>query len=791
MALSGNYHNYPVSSFGLYIEWSAVQSITGNYSDVTQNIYLSYYSVNVGSRSDSTSSINGIPETYTAPAINHNAGKWTTKLLHTQKVRVSHNSSGKARDIPLSASWRFDGTYSGVHIGTITASTKINLNDIDRVAPQVSLTVSGITANSVVINATSDSNTDLWQCSIDNGTKWGELSTAEGYTASKKITGLSPNTTYNIKVRARRKYNQVWGTSSAKSVTTLGNTLLNSVNTLTADVESPIITMNLTVYDSTYKHTLVIKDGSTTVLTITGLTCSVGTNNKTVTLTAAQRTAILEYMACKKSFTATFYLTTYSGSTQIGSTVSKKAAIQTTSDTSAPVFSDFTHKDSNHNGTVDITGNDQIYIKGYSSLQIVIGTVSDKNDATISSYKVTVGSDCKSFTTTTIEYGTIGVPGNVTLKVEVIDSRGYSTAITKTITVIDYEDISITDYIIRRKNEVEPTVQLAFSGDISPITIDSEAQNGVVSAKFRYAPNGGGWSGWSNLAVAETTQNFEYATLALSNSSGVLEFDPNSQYTVDIKIKDRLSSDTMTVILNKGKPLVAYRAKKVGINTSDPQDALDVREGNILMNGYVVQGFVRELDANDDLHSIMQSGIYTQAFSANASIEKHYPVQKAGYLEVFENTEGWILQRYTTLDCSGVYICYFDDSEWSAWKSIGFAFTFGDTFTLNTSSFSASAYITSSAHDLIVQIPISKPICANSVTAEGIIIARGVNGYINGTSWETADISLSGGAGYAVSYKITDTGIVITFTFDNAITNATNNTPVSVTIKNNAVFTFI
>ena len=249
------------------------------------------------------------------------------------------------------------------------------------------------------------------------------MSTTAGTSASKTITGLSPNTSYNIKVRARREYNQVYGTSSAKSVKTLGNSLLNSVNTFTVDVACPVLTMKWTVY-AAYTHTLVIKEGNTTVLTITGLTCSTGTNNKTVTLTAAQRTTILQYMSSKQSFEATFYLTTYSGTTQIGSTVSKTATIQTTSGTSAPTFSGFTHKDSDKSGTLAITGNDQIYIKGYSSLQIVIGTKSAKNEASIFSYKVTVGSDSKSFTTTTIEYGTISVSGNVTLKVEVIDSRG-------------------------------------------------------------------------------------------------------------------------------------------------------------------------------------------------------------------------------------------------------------------------------------------------------------------------------------------------------------------------------
>ncbi len=32
MALSGTFQNYPVSSFGLYCEWSGVQSVTGNYT---------------------------------------------------------------------------------------------------------------------------------------------------------------------------------------------------------------------------------------------------------------------------------------------------------------------------------------------------------------------------------------------------------------------------------------------------------------------------------------------------------------------------------------------------------------------------------------------------------------------------------------------------------------------------------------------------------------------------------------------------------------------------------------
>lgn len=592
MAISGSYSVNPAGYLKLIVEWTAVQSVTGNYSDVTQKIYLSYAQIEVGSRSNATSSINGTEVTYSTPAIKDYSSGVKNKLLYTHTVRVNHATDGTAKDIPLSASWYFGGTYSGVTVNTILASAEITLDKIDRSAPTVTCTTSQITASSVNISMTASVTCNAWWYSLDNGSTWVKFSTTEGTSVSKQITGLSPNTTYNIKVCARKKTNDVDGYAST-SIITLGNSLLNSVDDFTVDVASPVLKMNWTVY-ANYTHTLVIKEGSTTVLTITGLTCSVGTNNKTVTLTTAQRTTILKYFTTRQEFTATFELSTYSGSTKIGSTVSKTATIKTTSATSAPTISDFTMVDSDANGTVAITGSNQLYIKGYSSLQIQIGSASAKNEATITKYKVTVGSESKEFTTTPIDYGVIKTYGNnIAVKVEVIDSRGYSTSLTKNITVIDYSNIAINDYNIYRKNGIGETVQLSFSGAISPIKINNVAQNGVQSAKFRYALNGGSWSGWNNLTVTEKTNSFEYTTTQLSNSSGVLVFDPEKQYTIEIKLTDRLSSDTLSIILNKGTPLVAFRSKKVGINTADPQSALHIT-GDLQINDGVVRDYVVE-----------------------------------------------------------------------------------------------------------------------------------------------------------------------------------------------------
>ena len=162
MALSGSFQNYPVNNFGLYCTWSATQSVTGNYSDVTLNVYLKYYTLNVGSRSDSTVSINGVSETYTAAAINDSSADYDLTLLKTYTVRVAHNSNGTKTGVALSASWRFSGTYSGTSISWITASTTIDLDAIDRTAPTVSCSVSNITANGFKISGTSSATADIW-----------------------------------------------------------------------------------------------------------------------------------------------------------------------------------------------------------------------------------------------------------------------------------------------------------------------------------------------------------------------------------------------------------------------------------------------------------------------------------------------------------------------------------------------------------------------------------------------------------------------------------------------------
>ncbi|OGO90347.1 MAG: hypothetical protein A2Y17_12330 [Clostridiales bacterium GWF2_38_85] len=655
MALSGSFNNYPVSSFGLYCEWNATQSVIGNYSDVTLYVYLSYYTIGVGERSDSYINVNGENEQYTVAAISDYTSGWKKKLLKTKTVRVYHDGSGNA-SCYLGASWRFSGTYSGGYIGWIETATTAYLNQIDRSAPTVSLSYGSITASSVYISATASTTCDIWQYSINGGSSWVTFNSSSGTSRGYTITGLSPNTTYSIYVRARKSSNQVYGTSGLASVKTLGGTVLNSVSTVTADNATATIAINRTIYTASYTHTLVIKNGSTTILTITGIAGTANTSSQTITLSAAQRTTLLAAMSSIKSFTGTFIITTYSGSTQIGIPSSTTATVQTTSANSAPTFSGFTHSDTNTN-TSNITGNNQVYIKGYSLLTVVATAATAKNGASISSYQVTAGAAVASSIGTTIAVGKLYTARTVPIVVTVIDSRGYTSSATVNISVIEYKGIEISNYLMRRLNEVESTTEITISGTLSEITVSSTNKNAFQYLKYRYKKTSEStYSSYVTIAPTYTATSFSY------DNDEFISLDSDYSWNVQIIVADKLSTDTIDIVLPQGMPLMSFRQKKVGVNNRTPTAALDV-VGEIKQNGYGVLGFVKAL-LSENFNDITEPGIY---FYGNNPALTNKPVSAVGLLEVF-GYGGYIIQRFTAVPSgNALYIRSYFNSTWTAW----------------------------------------------------------------------------------------------------------------------------
>ena len=544
----------------------------------------SYYTID-----DTTVIINGTQVYYKARTA------WDDRVFPAAKGSVSgtldvpHNSNG-TKSITVVFMTRVYVFGSLDYGGTMT------LTNIDRTAPTVSFSVSNITANSFTISATSSATADLWDYSLDDGITGTAFSTTAGTSASTTVTGLSPNTTYYVRVAVRKKSNQVYGESSTITVKTLGGAIVNSCPTITADAATVTFKPNVTVYDASFTCYLSIWNGSTEYLALSARTWSKGTADRTITLTQTERADLLEAMASIKSFNATIKLVTKSGSTQIGSTSTCACIVQTTAANSGPTMTAFIYKDS-RSTTAAVTGNNQLFLQGYSYLYVTPGTATAKNGASIVKYAVTCNGVTSSNTTgAALNLYTISKSGTLDVMVTATDSRGYTVSVTQPITVIPYAKPKVSEISLRRTNDIEAEMQLIFNGSISPITVNGTQKNSLMYVQYRYKLTSASSYGTYTSILASVHQNgtiFSFSNLELCN------LDANSSYDFHLYIRDQLntlSALNLYFTVPQGTPLLALRKKKVGINTPTPDAALHVVgdghvEGDVNIEGDVhIQG---------------------------------------------------------------------------------------------------------------------------------------------------------------------------------------------------------
>ena len=638
---------------GRYLQLTITESVNvvENTSTLTWILQSLGGSVNYYTTGPTTVTINGTQVYYKARTA------WSTSQFPAAKgstsgtITVAHDSNG-SKSISVGFSTAIYTSTVTEHGGTMT------LSNIDRAAPSVSVNVSSITANSIKITVSSSATANKWWYSLNGGSSWVEFNSSSGASKEITVTGLSPNTSYTVQACARKSYNGVDGYSGKTTIKTLGGSVLSSVSTLTADNATAKITLSATVYDTSYKHKLVLKDGGTTVLTLTELSLSNGSN--TITITAAQRSSILADMAAKKSFTGTFELSTFSGSSQIGSTSTKTATVQTTAANSAPTFSGFTYKDTNTTAA-GVTGNNQVLIQSVSTLQVTASAATAKNGATISSYSVSAGGSTASSTTVTLNVGKIYTSGTVPIIVTAIDSRGYTSSATVNITVIAYESIDITTAIMRRVNEVEDVTQVTLEGDITPVKVNNVNKNTLRKLYYQYKRTDA--SSYSSLTDITSFATFTDSGFTFTSDEW-LSLDANYSWYVRFYVYDNLTGDAVTITVSQGTPLISFRRKKVGINKREPAQALDV-DGNIAANGVIVLGYVGHVEG--DFNNYKNGGIF---FAPTTSGISNAPPGGAGYLEVLSTTDGFnLIQRYTaTAEGCKVYIRSFIlNTNWTPW----------------------------------------------------------------------------------------------------------------------------
>lgn len=546
----------------------------------------------------------------------------------------------------------------------------------------VTVVLSSTTSTSARLDINTSETCDLWEYSTNGGSTYTQFSTTQTDALSYTITGLTPNTTYYVKVRARQKSNRVKVASSSITVRLTGS-ILEYVYPLKIDEPSPTLMWDWTVKDTNYYHQLTINVNGNTI-TLSGLQAdTVGTNTKFYALSSSLVTSILNKMPSDKSVVATFTLKTYDAAIytsvhQVGSSTTVEARIETSFDYSAPTITAISYEDTN-SVTRAITNDDSILIQNASLLGVTV-TMNANNRASLTNLTLQMGDKVVSrsnpMSGTLVGFGEVTDDSSHILDLTLTDSRGYTVLWNvSNIKVIPYQPATLDTWRAARVNSVETTVNLAFTGSISPITINNVRKNSIQSISYLYRKSSSAsWEGYGNIPLNDPHLTITDDTFSYDNSSFLTGLSADYSYILQVTVADKLSNGSFTFNINKGKPLVAYRDGKVGINNNEPAYPLDV-SGNInatryVQNSHYLLGVVNVALDSEHLDDVTEEGIYFRRIAP--ADNKGYPAKLAGMLEVFKgymsDINNRIYQRYTTQNnrvFSRVY-----NGSWTDWSEI-------------------------------------------------------------------------------------------------------------------------
>ena len=264
-------------------------STSNNTSEISFSftIYKASYSWSQWNSITYSISINGTSYSGTIPS--YSAGSTMTIRSGTQTI--GHNSDG-SKSINYSFSVN-DGSGQSYTCGNASASGSMNLSTIPRYA-KASISLNSKTLNSVKLNYSTDATIDGIWVSI-NGGDW-----KSGYPLSSpiNITGLTPNTKYNLKIKVKRLDSQLYSESNTIEVTTFDIAKISTVsnfehgNNAVLAITNPANIANLK---------LVMKIGDAQILTR-----SVSSGNNTINFSDTELDNIYKKYGVGSSLTANF-----------------------------------------------------------------------------------------------------------------------------------------------------------------------------------------------------------------------------------------------------------------------------------------------------------------------------------------------------------------------------------------------------------------------------------------------------------------------------------------------------
>lgn len=533
--------------------WSSKVNQSANTSTVTVTVTASKSSSSTASTYGSQTTTVKVGSASQSNTASFTLAPSKTITLFSKSFTVAHNSDGtKSVNISVNV---------GGNIIYANGSATITLDKIARYAT-VSQSLTARTETTATIKWVSDSTIDYIWYSTNNGSSWTGINVADGTNGSYTISGLSANTTYQIKTRVRRKDSQLTTDSSALSVTTYAYPYANSMpsftigSTLTIGLFNPLgrtVTVNILGADGSQ-----VSNDTTSGTSIKGYAGTGVTN------------ALYASIPNAKSGT-------YKVKVTYGNVVTTKTGgvYSVNENACKPSIATVAYQDTNSTA-IAITGNNQDIVRNQSIVRYTATGLSAQKSATVKSCKVTVNGNTYNLTIS----GTTATGGNAVIDsgtdvdavFTVTDSRGLTASVTMNVSMLDWSVPTALITLQRQNNFYSET----------NVTVDASypSINGNNEITISYTAT-------ASAETGRTTPSPVSGTLQ-DNVTSVVTLDNNFAWTVQITLVDSFGgTSTYTAYISRGMPIIYFDRIKssVGINCFPKEEqSLEVNGVNMERN---------------------------------------------------------------------------------------------------------------------------------------------------------------------------------------------------------------
>lgn len=610
----------------------------------------------------------------------HPQNQWWTVGSHT--FTVAHNGDG-------SKHIGFDGYYyTGISPSDLGASGSATLTKIPRYANITSFKNTATTVNNATFYWTADSKCDVLQYSLNNGSTWSNVS---GSTFS--ISGLSPGTSYNVKIKVRRTDSGLYTTSNNISFTT------KSIARISNSSLSMNIGGSLSLSFSNYGNNKSFlrfyaqkTDGNwQQIATVSNIQASsyswnLSSYSSTLYSLCPNSNSLKIKVICGVSLNGKEYTNTVSGTAKVTN--------------SNPAFSNFTFQNTDSK-TVSIVGNTQNMISLFGNLRITITSANKavaKNSATMKYYNIVVSSGNTvvskksnySLSDINVDIGSLQSAGTYTIRIDAVDSRGNASGVvSKTLVVYPYHTPAISASI-DRLNGFEAETSLKLTSLISKINIAGANKNSIQNLEYRYAESGKPFpETYTQLNNYTTSESGEDFVISISEPQ-FLTLDINKTYIFEFKVSDKVTSYTISPNVNQGVSAMNIMDNGnilMGVtpderNVKDTKANLLVQKDIKAKDRYVMEQIDKRssLDASDggieipegaDLNNYKTVGNYYCPLNTTAKTLKNCPIWSAFTMEVKKGTgDGYpkqIIYEHLSARRFERYYNTYDNSGWKDW----------------------------------------------------------------------------------------------------------------------------